>query len=133
MTNQERAYIQWAIGDDTGASSKTIFAVMTGIKYPLGGYTPADESDFGRCHRMLKLFPEWLPRMGEVGAAYVQWLPLVQSWTVLTKLYEENDRKGFFQILRVLNESGHLLLDNERRNQGWKVEHCKHSCSGTAP
>lgn len=133
MTDRELAYMQWLFDDDTGLSSKTIFAVMTGINYRQSGYVPLDEGDFGRCYRLLTKFPEWLPRLAEVGAAHAQWLPLVQSWTVLTKLYEKKAWYKFRDMLKTLNESGHLLQDEQRRQQGWKVEHGEHCCSHRAP
>lgn len=80
--------MEWLLGDDTGISSKTIFSVMTGTPCAWTG-TPLDPSDFGRCYRLLALFPEWRDRMHEVSAAYPAWTRLVESWGELTALYEQ--------------------------------------------
>jgi hypothetical protein len=88
---------QWIRGPDTGLSSKTIWAVMMGNVDVLGSSgprEPVDPSDFGRCYRLLKAFPEWRPRLGEVAAKYPRWAELVEAWDELSKLYEEEVPKG---------------------------------------
>ena len=53
--------IEWLMSGDTGISSETICAVMTGSKKGgvFGADIPHDVADFGRCYRLLKNFPEW--------------------------------------------------------------------------
>lgn len=80
---------EWAAGRDTGTSSLTIYHVMTGNPSHHHGYdTPSDPSDFGRCYRLLKLFPQWKPRMPEVAAKFPKWKRLVAEWDELEKMYE---------------------------------------------
>lgn len=73
-TVQQRA-IKWALGDDTGTSSKTLCAFMLGMNSTNGcrrygaSYPPSDADDRGRCIRLLKLIPEWLPRLPELAEA----------------------------------------------------------------
>ena len=50
---------------------------------------PGDPDDFGRCHRLLVLIPEWRERLREVAAAYPRWRGLVENWDELTSLYLE--------------------------------------------
>lgn len=58
----ERRALEWALGDDTGMSSKAICAFMTGAtKVP--GMPPSDAADRGRCIRLLKLIPEWIDHL----------------------------------------------------------------------
>jgi len=85
---------EWIIGRDTGTSSKTIWAVMVGaVKRDSNQIhnwefdVPHDASDFGRCWRLLVLFPEWKARLSEVSEIFIQWLPLVRQWNELEKLY----------------------------------------------
>lgn len=50
---------EWSRGRDTGISSGTIYTAATGDYSPWGKYdVPHDAADFGRCYRLLKLFPE---------------------------------------------------------------------------
>jgi hypothetical protein len=79
----------WARGRDTGISSGTIYAVMTRSRGPYGRYDiPHDPSDFGRCYRLLKLFPDWRPKLEEVSDRYPDWLPFVREWDKLTEMWE---------------------------------------------
>jgi len=64
----ERRAIEWALGDDTGSSSEALCRFMLGIS-PSGGMPPSDAGDRGRCIRLLKLIPEWIPRLKELNGA----------------------------------------------------------------
>jgi hypothetical protein len=82
--------IDWLLSDDTGVSSKTICAVMTGAAaLSFGADTPSDPDDFGRCYRLLKHFPEWRARMPEVAKKHPKFGPMVEAWDELTALYEQ--------------------------------------------
>ncbi len=86
----------WLRGGDTGISSETIWAVMMN-RSPGARFrpdTPADPSDFGRCHRLLQAFPWMRDRLGEVAAAYPKWKPLVDAWAELEALYVEESPSG---------------------------------------
>lgn len=62
----EQRALYWAASDDTGISSKTILAHMTGVP---ANWTspPSDVDDRGRCIRLLELIPEWIPRLPELA------------------------------------------------------------------
>jgi hypothetical protein len=90
----ERAMAWLTEGGDTGTSSLTIWSVMTGLAIPTlhGGNdrradVPHDPADFGRCHRLLDLFPQWRKRLAEVADRYPEWSGLVDAWDELTELY----------------------------------------------
>jgi hypothetical protein len=51
--------------------------------------TPKDPSDFGRCHDLLRLFPEWRARLPEVAERYPEWRSIVDVWDELAALYVE--------------------------------------------
>ena len=111
---------QWYRSGDTGVSSETIWHVMTGYPVKSYGY-PIDVSDFGRCHRMLRAFPEWRARMNEVADRFPrEWTLLVKHWDELTALYEkEHDRAPeLYRRMKVLECDAGLLLGcaaNEHR------------------
>ena len=91
--NDDSPAVRWFCGGDTGISSQTIWSVMTGYRVERVGH-PSDPSDFGRCYRLLKLFPEWRARLGEGTAAHPSWISLVAHWDELTSLYEEELKNG---------------------------------------
>lgn len=66
----EQRALQWALGDDTGTSSTTLACYMLGLPAPRYSSAPSDAADRGRCIRLLKLIPEWLPRLDELAHAY---------------------------------------------------------------
>lgn len=61
----ESRAIEWLLGDDIGASSKVLCAYMLG-RIPYGSSHPHDASDRGRCIRLLRRIPEWIPRLDEM-------------------------------------------------------------------
>ena len=79
--------LDYLLAGDSGISSQTILHVMEGTARPRRVSIPWDPADFGRCHRMLELFPEWRPRLPEVAAAYPSWTRLVERWDDVTALY----------------------------------------------
>lgn len=91
----------WILGCDTGLSSKTIFSVMTGKSDVGHGDHPWDCDDFGRCYRLLKLFPEWKSRLGEVSARYPAWTGLVSAWDELTELFEAEKWDDLYEMMQI--------------------------------
>jgi len=84
-------YYAWADGPDSGMSSKTIVWALTGaaVLSKFGGSRPLDPDDFGRCYRMLKLFPELRERLHELPTKLPDWAGLVKHWSELEQLYLE--------------------------------------------
>jgi hypothetical protein len=105
---------EWLLSDDTCMSSKTICAVMTGTKYA-DPDVPYDAGDFGRCYRLLELFPEWRARLPEVAAKHPKWGPLVSAWDELTALYRRTRGQGG----RTFYDRISALVDEGRRDDGW--------------
>lgn len=66
----ERRAFEWLLGGDTGISSETLAAHMLGVEKagPFGKQAPSDAADRGRCIRLLKHIPEWVPRLDELKA-----------------------------------------------------------------
>ncbi|MBE0509043.1 MAG: hypothetical protein IBX50_20385 [Marinospirillum sp.] len=93
---------EWFISGDVGASSRAIAATLTGSDstYPL--YHPADSSDFGRCHKLLKVVPEFRARITEMAGLSEQWAALVRRWDDLEAAYEEDPRKCWSMMCEIL-------------------------------
>lgn len=108
----------WVTGTDTGTSSKTIWRRMMrrSINDDDRDDVPYDPDDFGRCYRLLKLFPEWRERLGEMrsvpGWVGKAWGRLVDNWQEMERLYEEERPIGRAPKLYALMQR---LIDEGRR------------------
>lgn len=81
---------EWKMGRDTGTSSLTIYSAITGKTSLHRTFDiPHDPDDFGRCYRLLKLFPLWREKLSETIKLCRKWKPFVAAWDELTLLYEE--------------------------------------------
>jgi hypothetical protein len=100
--------IQWYRGGDTGVSSETIFEVMTGVPVQRRGI-PWDPADFGRCYRLLQVFPGWRARLQEVATLHAEWQPFVDNWAKMEELYERDlptDRsKDLYNMMITLRDT----------------------------
>ena len=112
---------QWIVGDDTGTSSKTIWAVMVGATPRYAG-EPSDADDFGRCYRLLALLPEWRARLPEVAARYPRWVGLVREWDRLTEMFERVVAGGGWNKAAslALYHAMQPLIDEGRVADGWE-------------
>ena len=109
---------EWLLGGDTGTSSETICAVMTGSKID-DADVPYDAGDFGRCYRLLTAFPAWRARLPEVAARYPEWAPLVREWDSLTAEYIAN--KPMYERLRALIDEGRIAAGWESPAPGYWI------------
>lgn len=88
--------VRWWRGTDVGQSSAALFHVFCdeSLKWcsnEMGcSATPSDADDFGRCHRLLVLFPEWRSRLVEVAMKYpnTAWPKIVARWSELETAHE---------------------------------------------
>ncbi|MFI5296496.1 MAG: hypothetical protein ACHREM_00240 [Polyangiales bacterium] len=102
---------EWIRGEDTGRSSICLCFAATGLTAGrmsmIEGWTPLDPSDFGRCYRFLKLFPNL--NVAPAGERWPHWKPFVEAWPELTALYEEELPSGaapkLYARLRQLNDA----------------------------
>ena len=118
-TSVEQRAINWIIGDHTGTSSKTMWAVLMGADLETPDRfrfsPPHDPSDFRRCHLLLEAVPEWRERLPEVAAAFPIWGPLVREWDKLTALYlRDREKDGSPELYRLMKK----LLDEGRIADG---------------
>jgi hypothetical protein len=103
--------LKWLLGNDTGTSSITIWAVMMGeTDLSFGFDIPYDPADFGRCYRLLKMFPEWESRLNEMAEKFPKWGPIVREWNNMTELYEKENLSGrsqkLYALMQKLREEG---------------------------
>lgn len=109
--------LQWVYGCDTGTSSLTIFLTLKSTKRflpwehmpPHQDFLPGvphDPDDFGRCYRLLELFPEWRERLAEVAAKYPMWQPFVVAWPGMEALWREESPSGecpkLYEVLKAI-------------------------------
>ena len=88
-------YLEWTLSRDVGVSSATILEATAGMASPCGQYgIPLDPSDFGRCYRLLELFPELRARLNRVVYFHPEWRPIIEAWDELTALWEEESAAG---------------------------------------
>jgi hypothetical protein len=97
----ERA-MRWTSQGETGASSLTMFAVMTGNKPRYGYSYPLDGSDLGRCLKLLALIPEWRARLDEMRSAGPVWSALVDHWDELATLHAEDSPKLYQRMKAII-------------------------------
>lgn len=123
---------RWILGNDTGVSSQTIWAVMmneataenikemsvSGCYFDI----PHDPDDFGRCYRLLLHFPEWRARIKEMGNVFPKWKPMADCWNQLEGLYLEESPDGrcpqLYARMRELVAEGMLLDGWEKKCEG---------------
>jgi hypothetical protein len=114
--------LAWLNGTDTGTSSLTIFSVLSANhgRYALQGHrradAPSDPADFGRCFRLLQIFPEWEGRLSEVAAKHPIWVGFARDWQRLKELYLEELPKDRCPKLYAAMQ---ILYDEGRIADGW--------------
>lgn len=84
----ERAH-QWIVGGHVGASSIAIWSHMMGVTPKRGWSHPYDPDDFSRCLRLLRMIPEWAPRIHEMARRSPAWASLASRWAEIAACMEE--------------------------------------------
>jgi hypothetical protein len=87
----EKRYVEWLVGDDTGTSSETLLLIHVGIlkRSRFGFDAPHDPSDFGRCYRLVKKFPEIKGSFHDVSKRVPVFAGILENWDSLCKLYRK--------------------------------------------
>ena len=109
---------EWVRSRDVGVSSGTIYAAASGqlSPYPAHFDVPHDPEDFGRCYRLLKLFPEMREHLAKTVYLCLKWKPFVDAWDELTSIYERalNAASGSASA----DDDAHKLYDRIQQLQG---------------
>ncbi len=87
MRDSERR-AEWLRLRDNGLSSQCIADRMCGLTTT--GDHPHDGDDFGRCERLLALYPEWRARLGEMACVNVYWAALVPKWAEIAEAWRHD-------------------------------------------
>ena len=82
------------IDEVVGASSESIFRVMTGMPWPGIMCAPLDVDDLDKNYALLLQYPEWCPRMAEMSAVSDAWRKIIKYWDIIMELYLMDLRDG---------------------------------------
>ena len=109
---------EWIVGRDTGTSSKTIWAALTGSVHGPRRLDwtfdiPHDGDDFGRCYRLVVQVPGWAMRISEIVDVFPAWEPIVREWNKLASLYREKAWVQLYETMRPLCAESRIL-------DGWR-------------
>jgi hypothetical protein len=100
---------EWMQSRDTGRSSMSIARVYKGDWQRaaiVGLDVPHDGADFGRCYRLLKMFPQVREAFPKLAELCPTWKPFVEHWDLLTKTFESEPEKMYVLIQSlILSES----------------------------
>jgi len=102
--------LEWIAGNDTGISSRNIWCVMMGCKPTLVDI-PYDPIDFGRCYRLLRLMPVWVPKLYLMVEKYPIWGPMIANWGELTEMHISGDT--------TMHKWMQVIADECRIADGW--------------
>ncbi|KKM25387.1 hypothetical protein LCGC14_1595440 [marine sediment metagenome] len=103
----DKKLLKWFCIGDVGTSSRAIVFVMCGLSHvdilkdDWSPY-PHDSSDFGRCYKLLKVFPEWKKRITEMECLGEIWRRIALAWEELEKLYKQEKHEELYARLQQL-------------------------------
>ena len=96
---------EWIVSDDTGISSKTIWAALKipNIKDDNFRFdVPSDNSDFRRCYRLVKNCEITKENLQKVSEALNWYKPIIDNWDKLSELYENEKQNELYNLLKKL-------------------------------
>lgn len=105
---KNKKYIEYMINNnDCGSSAKTIICHILKLDNDWNS-PPYDPSDFGRCYRMLREFPELREKLNNMKTLNTTWHCLVMVWSVLEDIFERDEDSGkssdLYLILKTLTK-----------------------------
>ncbi|MFA4971136.1 MAG: hypothetical protein WC683_00890 [bacterium] len=83
----------WRYRGDTGTSSLTIYAAITGGGGSRFDY-PHDPDDYRRCRALLDLLPEWRGQLSWVTDRFPWFAPFEVGWDEFDRLWDEESPSG---------------------------------------
>lgn len=94
--------LKWFLDGKIGSASKAIVRKMMGmeprynrVKFKQDTYAPIDIDEFGKCIKLLDLFPAWRERLPDMVTVSPEWAVLVANWPKLEAEYRaEMDGKA---------------------------------------
>lgn len=96
--------VLWALGDDTGLSSKFLARAALGpVPRGIVPDYPRDAGDFGRCYRLAKVLgDDLMPALKNAATVSGKWAIVRDNWHELVSLYEDSDHKPYYRRTREL-------------------------------
>ena len=91
----------WAVGDDTGLSSKFLAACALRKPDMAEFFWPLDSGDFGRCFRLMQLLTitERIDAL-KIAADYSEhWKAIATNWDKLAELYEKEKNAELYALM----------------------------------
>lgn len=106
----------WALGTDTGMSSKNVARAAMGL--PVEPYTyPRDGDDLGRCLRLIEFCPAAKAGVDALANISGPWKRLASRWDELEAMHAANDKQLYREMQKLINP-------NDLRSYSWtKNEH----------
>jgi hypothetical protein len=104
MDKQEtlKAIGLWALGPDTGVSSKAIARGYLSQHPQPWHHMPRDADDFGRCYRLVRSIPSCREGVSVNAQAGGAWRLLHEDWDKLCSLYEEKKLYVLTDTIRIM-------------------------------
>lgn len=119
--NRQKA-LEWVVGDDTGVSSKTMFAALMGVEKHLKMRDiPCDGSDFGRCYRFYKYAELTKEDLIAIKTAVPFFEPIIENWDKLCEMYN-HDFKNIYSYMRTLWAESMILRGYVEESNGYWVK-----------
>ena len=102
---KEMTMDEWIVSNDTGISSKSIWAALRVPNIKDDNFrfdVPSDNSDFGRCYRLVKNCGITKDSLHKVSQVFKWYKPVIDSWDTLSELYEAEKKQELYDLLKKL-------------------------------
>jgi hypothetical protein len=110
---------EWIIYGETGISSKTMWAAITGaVSQELeSGYfdIPHDSDDFSRCYKFWKQCNLTREQLNKVKETFNWWAPYIDHWDELAAMYERGCG-GMYKYMSTLRNQAYEI----KGSKPWK-------------
>ncbi|MCP3017476.1 hypothetical protein [Cupriavidus basilensis] len=95
----------WLRSQDTGVSSETMAAIFLGATK--GNFdAPHDNSDFGRCCRLVKKVPEIRAVFPRIAKKVPAFAGILREWDELAMLFEHGAARPLYSRIKALRAEG---------------------------
>ncbi len=85
--DEYKAMVEWLMGDNVGASSKSILEAALGDYH--NWHHPYDPSDFNRCLTLLEAVPSAWIGVKKMAEKHPKWAALKENWLEIRDCFEK--------------------------------------------
>lgn len=104
MSTIDSKVLDWFVSGETGRSSETMAARLTGRTPPGHPFNhPSDGGDLGRCLKLLDAVPELRERLPDMADVSPYWAALVERWDDLETAYHTKGADVYALMCSVLD------------------------------